>query len=279
MPHRNHQNHRRQNQDVPLSKVGGKGLFTKEIEEALLDGRADLAVHSLKDLPTEFPDGLVLAAIPAARRSARRIVGRKLATRSRAPRSAPVPSAAPRSSRSCAPTSSSNPSAATSIPASASSRRPIRRHRARRRRPEAPGLGRPHRRNLPVRRHVPRRRPGRARHRDRRSGAGSNACRAARSRRGRGCRDAERAVLASLGGGCQVPIGAHATSRATGLPHRRSSSRRTASRGDSRRPEAMHEARELGTRWRTNCSPAAPGRPGDRLQRMRKAQASGASRL
>ena len=50
--------------DVPLSTVGGKGLFTKEIEEALLDRRADLAVHSLKDLPTELPNGLAIAAIP-----------------------------------------------------------------------------------------------------------------------------------------------------------------------------------------------------------------------
>lgn len=49
-------------QDVPLPQVGGKGLFTKEIEEALLDGRAHLAVHSLKDLPTDLPAGLTVAA-------------------------------------------------------------------------------------------------------------------------------------------------------------------------------------------------------------------------
>jgi hydroxymethylbilane synthase len=51
-------------QDVPLSKVGGKGLFTKEIEEALLDRFIDLAVHSMKDVPTELPAGLILSAIP-----------------------------------------------------------------------------------------------------------------------------------------------------------------------------------------------------------------------
>lgn len=50
--------------DVPLAKVGGKGLFVKEIEEALLDGRADLAVHSMKDVPMELPEGLVLGIIP-----------------------------------------------------------------------------------------------------------------------------------------------------------------------------------------------------------------------
>lgn len=50
--------------DVPLSKVGGKGLFVKEIEEALLDGRADLAVHSIKDVPMELPRGLILGCVP-----------------------------------------------------------------------------------------------------------------------------------------------------------------------------------------------------------------------
>lgn len=49
--------------DVPLARVGGKGLFVKEIEEALLGRRIDLAVHSMKDVPTDLPDRLVIAAI------------------------------------------------------------------------------------------------------------------------------------------------------------------------------------------------------------------------
>ena len=48
-----------------LQEAGGKGLFTKELDEALLDGRIDCAVHSMKDLPTKLPDGIVLAAVPA----------------------------------------------------------------------------------------------------------------------------------------------------------------------------------------------------------------------
>ncbi|NCC23592.1 MAG: hydroxymethylbilane synthase [Deltaproteobacteria bacterium] len=50
-------------QDVPLAQVGGKGLFVKEIEEAILNGRADLAVHSMKDVPTELPDPLHIGVV------------------------------------------------------------------------------------------------------------------------------------------------------------------------------------------------------------------------
>lgn len=61
--------------DRPLHELEGKGFFTKEIEEALLDGRIDIAVHSLKDLPTSLPAGLALAAIPTRHDPRESLVG------------------------------------------------------------------------------------------------------------------------------------------------------------------------------------------------------------
>ena len=64
--------------DVPLAQVGGKGLFVKEIEEALADRRIDLAVHSMKDVPAELHPGLVLAAVSAREDPHDVLVGRRL---------------------------------------------------------------------------------------------------------------------------------------------------------------------------------------------------------
>src|SRR5258708_14277872 len=75
--------------DVPLAEAGNKGLFTKEIEEALLDGSADLAVHSLKDLPTELPAALVLAAAPEPAHPPRPPIGNRPAPLAAGPTACP----------------------------------------------------------------------------------------------------------------------------------------------------------------------------------------------
>jgi hydroxymethylbilane synthase len=62
----------------PLSEIGGQGVFAKEVQRAVLDGRADVAVHSAKDLPSQTPVGLVIAAVPERRDPADVLVGRTL---------------------------------------------------------------------------------------------------------------------------------------------------------------------------------------------------------
>jgi hydroxymethylbilane synthase len=83
-------------QDRPLAEAGGKGLFTKEIEEALLDNRIDLAVHSAKDMPTVLPDGLMLAAC-LEREDARDVfISRKAGSLAALPQGATLGTASPR---------------------------------------------------------------------------------------------------------------------------------------------------------------------------------------
>jgi hydroxymethylbilane synthase len=69
---------RTQSADVPLHSIGGQGVFVKEVQQAVLDGRADIAVHSAKDLPTTPAPGLVIAAFTERRTAADALIGRPL---------------------------------------------------------------------------------------------------------------------------------------------------------------------------------------------------------
>ncbi len=83
-------------QDRPLAEAGGKGLFTKEIEEALLSGMIDLAVHSAKDMPTVLPDGLMLAAFLTREDPRDVFVSRKAKTLAGLPQGATIGTSSPR---------------------------------------------------------------------------------------------------------------------------------------------------------------------------------------
>ena len=108
----------------PLPEIGGKGLFTAELERALLDGEIDLAVHSLKDLPTEDVDGVVLGAVPVREDPRDCLVTRQAERLDELPRGAVVgTSSLRRSAQRLAPTSRPARSAGTSTRASERSTR------------------------------------------------------------------------------------------------------------------------------------------------------------
>ena len=197
--------------DVPLAKVGTKGLFTKEIEEALLDGRADLAVHSLKDLPTELPAGLVLAAVPPREDARDAIVGKRLAE---LPAGAKVGTSSLRRAAQLRKTAAGPArrirARQSRHPAAEARRRAIRRDRAGGGRAAAARLGGPHRGDARAGRDVPGGRTGRAGDRDAVDRRGVRRSPALDDADTHAAVLAERGVLGSLGGGCQVPIGAHA---------------------------------------------------------------------
>jgi hydroxymethylbilane synthase len=82
--------HGDRDRSTPLAQLGGLGLFTKEIQRALIDGAVDVAVHSLKDLPTSGPTDLVLAAVPPRERLADALIAPRLQTLDRLPEGATV---------------------------------------------------------------------------------------------------------------------------------------------------------------------------------------------
>ncbi len=198
--------------DVPLAKVGTKGLFTKEIEEALLAGTADLAVHSLKDLPTELPAGLVLAAVPQREDARDALVGRRLAD---LPAGAKVGTS---SLRRAAQLRKLRPDLAVeSVRGNLDTRlRKLDEGRYDAILLAAAGLtrlgwGARIAEILPPEVMCPAVGQGALALETRAAGAGFDACRALDDPGTHSAVTAERGVLAALGGGCQVPIGAHAT--------------------------------------------------------------------
>ena len=198
--------------DVPLAQVGGKGLFTREIEEALLDGRADLAVHSLKSLPTELPAGLALAAVPERADARDAVVGKRLIDL------APGARVGTSSLRRAAQLRRLRPDVIVeSVRGNLDTRlRKLAEGRYDAILLAAAGLKRLGWEDriaeiLPAEAMCSAVGQGALAIEARPNGAGWNACRALDHAPTRAAVTAERGLLAALGGGCQVPIGAHAT--------------------------------------------------------------------
>jgi hydroxymethylbilane synthase len=202
-------------QSGPLKEIGNKGLFTKEIEEALLDGRVDLAVHSLKDMPTALPNGLQITATPEREDPRDAMIGRKL---TELPAGARIGTG---SLRRMAQLSAARPDVSV---------QPVRGNVDTRLRKLDEGqfdsivlaaaglnrLGWSHRiaEHLPVEIMCPAVGQGSLAIETRADGGEAmKACLRLNHAETNACITAERAVLAELGGGCQVPVGAHATTR------------------------------------------------------------------
>jgi len=196
--------------DVPLAQVGTKGLFTKEIDEALLDERIDLAVHSLKDLPTELPRGLAIAAIPEREDARDALVGARLAEL------APGAKVGTSSLRRVAQLHAVRPDLAVeSVRGNVDTRlRKLGDGQYDALVMAAAGLRRLGLESriaefLPVDVMCPAVGQGALAIATREEGDAAQACRRLDDAATRLAVEAERAVLASLGGGCQVPIGAY----------------------------------------------------------------------
>ena len=197
---------------VPLAQVGTKGLFTKEIEEALLDERADLAVHSLKDLPTELPAGLILAGVPERESPFDAIVGRRLDH---------LPPGAKVGTSSLRRAAQLRKLRRDLVVESVRGNLDTRLRKLDEGRYDAIVLAAAGLKRLGWSDRIaevlapevmgPAVGQGALALESRETGAGKDACVALDHAPTRAAVTAERAVLAALGGGCQVPIGAHAT--------------------------------------------------------------------
>jgi hydroxymethylbilane synthase len=197
--------------DVPLAKVGTKGLFTKEIEEALLRGDIDVAVHSMKDMPTDVPGGLAIAAVPEREDPRDAMVGMRL---NELPQGATVGTSSLRRSaqlRALRPDLEIE-----SIRGNVDTRL----RKVEERRFDAIVLAAAGLRRLGLEQRIaevlvpevmcPAVGQGALAVETRTSGDAHEICRRLDHPETRAAVTAERAVLARLGGGCQVPIGAHA---------------------------------------------------------------------